>query len=134
MTNLTTEQKQTLNETIRTMQASCATREQTMNAVNELLKQWGIEIPPQTETPPPPTPLTLNNTTGTPPPQPRASNVTADTPPPSPPWMGNLTAEQKQTLEETVKTMKSSGATPEQIRSAVDELLRQWGIAIPRCA
>jgi len=104
MANLTDEQQQTLNETVKNLQASGATREQIRTAVNELLTQWGINIPQQT-----------------------------DTPRPEPPWMANLTDEQKQTLQDTVEKMKASGATPEQIRNAVDELLMQWGVEIPQC-
>jgi hypothetical protein len=117
-----------------------------MNAVNELLKQWGISIPQNTGNQPPPQ-IMKNSTGGNPPPQqPRISNTTdtarppppwmanqTDTQHPSPPWMANLTAQQKQTLDDTVKTMKASGATQEQIMNAVNELLKQWGINIPQC-
>jgi hypothetical protein len=144
MANLTTEQKQTLNVTVTKMQASGATPEQIGNAVNELLKQWGIQIPDHIG---PPTQPMNNSTAGTPlPPQPGMANSTDTTNPPPPsmvnrtntehpsaPWMANLTTEQKQTLDDTVKTMKASGATPEQIRNAVNELLKQWGIQIPQC-
>jgi hypothetical protein len=45
MVNLTAQQKQTLNKTVTKMKTSGATQEQIMNAVDALLKQWGIEIP-----------------------------------------------------------------------------------------
>jgi len=144
MANLTTDQKQTLNETVTKMQASGASRDEIMSAVNDLLKQWGIQIPDHTG--PPPTRQPLNNSTAGPPPQPWTANSTdtghppppsmnnqTDTNHPSPPWMANLTTQQKQTLDETVKKMQTSGATPEQIRNAVNDLLKQWGIQIPQC-
>ena len=142
MNNLTEQQKQTLNQTVTTMKASGATRQQIMNAVNDLLKQWGINVP-QNPRPPPQGPM--NSTSGTPPPPPWMANSTdphhppppmtnqTDTPRPPPPWMGNLTTQQRQTIDETVRKLQASGATPEQIRSAVDALLKQWGIAIPQC-
>jgi len=146
MANLTDQQKQTLDDTVKTMKASGATQEQIMNAVNELLKQWGINIPQNTGNKPPPQ-IMKNSTGGNPPPQqPRMSNATdtarppqpwmtnqTDTQHPSSPWMANLTAQQKQTLDDTVKTMKASGATQEQIMNAVNELLKQWGINISQC-
>ena len=67
---------------------------------------------------------TGSNSTCRPRPQPFGDNQT-DTA--HPPWMANLTTEQKQTLDDTVKTMKASGATPEQIMNAINELLKQWG-------
>jgi len=118
MANLTAQQIQTLNETTKSMEASGATREQIKTAVNELLTQWGIAIPEDTPTRHPPQSWVTNQT---------------GTQLPQPPWMANLTDQQKQTLEETVNNMKASGATPEQIRNALNELLRQWGIEIPQC-
>jgi hypothetical protein len=145
MANLTTEQKQTLNETVTNMKASGATQEQIMNATDALLKQWGIQVPTHNGPPPtqppnnstantsrPPPPTMTNSTDTTHPPPPLMTNQTG-TQHPSPPWMANLTAQQKQTIDDTVTKMKGSGATPEQIMNAVNELLKQWGIEIPHC-
>jgi len=145
MANLTTEQKRTLNETVTNMKTSGATQEQIMNAVDALLKQWGIQVPTHNGPPPtqppnnsttntsrPPPPTITNSTDTTHPPPPWMTNQT-DTQHPSPPWMANLTAQQKQTIDDTVTTMKATGATPEQIMNAVNELLKQWGIEIPQC-
>lgn len=73
-----------------------------------------------------------NNSTCPLPPQPRMGNQTGP-PHTPPPWMANLTTEQKQTLNETVTKMQASGATRDQIMNAVDDLLKQWGIQIPQC-
>jgi hypothetical protein len=78
-------------------------------------------------------PSRTTNQTGTPrQPPPRDTNQTG-TSHPEPAWMANLTAEQRQTLEETTAKMRWSGATPEQIWNVVIELLRQWGIPTPQC-
>ena len=87
MANLTDQQKQTLNQTVTTMKASGATPPQIKNAVDDLLKQWGINIPQDTRPPPRP----MNSTSGTPPPpRPWMANATNTTHPP-PPWMANQT-------------------------------------------
>jgi predicted lactoylglutathione lyase len=144
MANLTDQQRQTLNETVKSMKAAGSTPEQIRSAVNQLFKQWGINIPEHNGRPP--APFIRNSTGGNPPPpRPWMTNSTyKGRPPPwmanqtgtkhsSPPWMANLTTQQKQTLDETVKKMQASGATREQIRNAVNELLKQWGITTPQC-
>jgi hypothetical protein len=79
---------------------------------------------------PPPMPRTANQTNTHPQPPPS----TANQPPQSEPsWIANLTAEQKQTLDQTVKKMQASGETPQQIWKAVSELLAEWGVPVPRC-
>ena len=132
LANLTAQQKQTLNETVTKMQASGATPEQIMNAVDAQLKQWGIQVPIHKGPPPTQAPNNSTMNGSRPPPPPWMSNQN-DTQHPPPPWMANLTAQQKQTLNETVTKMQASGATPEQIRNAVNDLLKQWGIEIPQC-
>lgn len=112
MANLTSEQKQALNETVTKMQSSGATREEIRNAVDQLLNKWGVQIPQRPD-------IGDHQNPG---------NSTL----PPPQFMANLTDTQKQTLNETVTKMQASGATREELRSAVDKLLTQWGIQIPQ--
>ncbi|MGB7060870.1 MAG: FlgD immunoglobulin-like domain containing protein, partial [Candidatus Zixiibacteriota bacterium] len=46
-------------------------------------------------------------------------------------FMTNLTDEQRQTLREKTKEMRSQGATHEEIRSAKAEMLKGYGIELP---
>ncbi len=44
----------------------------------------------------------------------------------------NLTQEQRQTVQETVQSLREKGATPEEIRAAVGKLFDEWGIEKPQ--
>ena len=48
-----------------------------------------------------------------------------------PPWMSQLTDDQKQEIQQLVDSLRGSGATPEEIRDAVNAKLQEWGIEIP---
>ena len=56
-----------------------------------------------------------------------------DPQPPSrePPWMSQLTDEQKVELQQLVESLRESGATPQEIRDAVNAKLQEWGIELP---
>jgi len=48
-----------------------------------------------------------------------------------PPWMPELTDEQKEKIKELVEELKESGATKKEIKEAVGLKLEEWGIEIP---
>jgi len=48
-----------------------------------------------------------------------------------PPWMPELTDEQKEEIKELVEDMKESGATKEEIKEAIGLKLGEWGVEIP---
>jgi len=48
-----------------------------------------------------------------------------------PPWMSQLTNEQKEQIHQLVDSLRNSGATPEEIREAVNAKLQEWGIEVP---
>jgi hypothetical protein len=52
--------------------------------------------------------------------------------PRGPPWMCDLTDDQKVTLRDLVEGMKDDGATKEEIREAVHQQLADWGIDVPK--
>jgi len=52
---------------------------------------------------------------------------------PTPPWLGNLTDEQRAEIDQIVQDMKEAGATREEIKAAVDAKLEEWGIEVPEC-
>ena len=52
-------------------------------------------------------------------------------PPPDPPWMSQLTDDQKAQIEQLIQSMKDSGASQEEIRDAVNAKLQEWGIQLP---
>ncbi len=47
---------------------------------------------------------------------------------PPPPWMGDLTDDQKQQIQKLVETMREDGASREEINEAVLQQLEEWGI------
>jgi len=100
MSQFTDEQKVELQQLLDSLRESGATPEETREAINAKLKEWGIELPAQ--------------------PQAR-----------EPPWMSQLTAEQKAELQQLVGSLRESGATPQEIRDAVNAKLEEWGIEVP---
>jgi uncharacterized protein YpuA (DUF1002 family) len=103
MASLTDTQKAALQAKIKELKAVNATRQEIHSAIDDMLKQWGIQLT-----------------------QPSGK-------PPAPPWMANLTDTQKATLEAKVKELKAAGKTPQEIHNAIDEMLKQWGIQVPQC-
>jgi len=51
--------------------------------------------------------------------------------PPTPPWVSNLTDVQKEEIQQLVQSMKDAGASQEDIMSAVNAKLAEWGIEVP---
>ena len=52
-------------------------------------------------------------------------------PPREPPWTSQLTDEQKQEIQQLIESLKASGATPQEIRDAVNAKLQECGIELP---
>lgn len=48
-----------------------------------------------------------------------------------PPWMSQLTDDQKTQIQQLMDSMRQSGATPQEIRDAVNAKLQEWGIEVP---
>ena len=109
MANLTDEQRQTLREKTKEMQSQGATREEIRAAKAEMLKGYGIELPENWGR--------RHGLKG-------LGHGPCD-------FGANLTEEQRQTLREKTKEMRSQGATREEIREAVAELLEGFGIESP---
>jgi len=64
-----------------------------------------------------------------------ATNAGPENQPPAdrhaPPWMANLTDTQKETLKQKMEELKTAGKTPQEIHSAMNDMLKQWGIQVP---
>ncbi len=102
MSQLTDDQKEQIQQLIESLRESGATQEETRDAVNVKLEEWGIELP--------------EDMAG----QPRL-----------PPWMSQLTDEQKEELQQLIQSLRDSGATQEEIRDAINAKLQEWDIEVP---
>jgi hypothetical protein len=49
----------------------------------------------------------------------------------APPFMGNLTDEQRTILNEKMQELRESGATPQEIMAAMQELMEEFGVQNP---
>jgi hypothetical protein len=99
MSNLTDQQKEELQNLMESMKSSGATPQETRDAINAKLQEWGIELP--------------------------------EVPAHEPPWMSQLTDEQKEELHNLIESLRSSGATPQETRDAINAKLQEWGIELP---
>ena len=104
--NLTEEQRQALREKKEVLRSQGATCEEIRAAVAETLEGFGIELPEDWHGP-----IGFGHRWGG--------------------FGANLTDEQRQTLREKTKEMRSQGATREEIRAKVTELLEGYGIELP---
>jgi len=52
-------------------------------------------------------------------------------PPREPPWMSQLTDNQKEQIRQLVESLRESGATPQEIRDAINVKLQEWGTEVP---
>ena len=104
--NLTDEQGVAVQEKKKEMRSQGATREEIHAAVSEMLKGYGIEVSEDWHGPK------------------GFGHGKAG-------FKANLTDEQRQTLREKIKEMRSQGATHEEIRAAKAEMLKGYGIELP---
>ena len=102
MSHLTDDQKAQIEQLVQSMKDSGATPQEIGDAVNAKLQEWGIQVPEQGG--------------------PQRG---------LPPWMSQLTDDQKTQIQQLIQSMKDSGATPQEIRSAVNAKLQEWGIEVP---
>jgi Spy/CpxP family protein refolding chaperone len=100
MGQLTPEQRKELQAKVAELRANNATPEEIKKAVGEMLKGWGIEAKP-------------GEGQG-----PGAGRGV----------MGQLTPEQRKELQAKVAELRANNATPEEIKKAVGEMLKGWGI------
>lgn len=144
MDKLTADQKQQLLAKVKELRDKNATREETRAAVQEMLKGWGIDPGPargqaagkltdeqKTQLQAKIKELCEKDAT-------REEILTAvretlglqaaGAGPGKAPWMGKLTEEQKTQLQAKIKELREKGATREEIRTAVQEMLKGWGI------
>ena len=102
MSQLTEEQKAELQQLLDSLRESGATPEETRDAINAKLQEWGIEAAERVD---------------------RGQRL--------PPCMSQLDDEQKEQIQQLVESLRESGATQHQIRDAVRAQLQQWGIEVP---
>ena len=102
MSQLTDDQKTEIQQLIQSMKDSGATPQEIGDAINAKLQKWGIQIPERPTDP------------GR-----------------EPPWMSQLTDDQKAQIQRLVQSMRDSGASPQEIGDAVNAKLKEWGIQIP---
>ncbi len=152
---LTEEQQAELREMTSEMREDGTTRDEIRDAVHALLEEWGIDIPEPGEgrrTPPFWDDLTEEQRETL---QDMISEMREDgatreeireavheqltewgieLPEPgrrTPPYWDDLTEEQQNEIRELINEMREDGATREEIRDAVHDLLEDWGIEIP---
>jgi len=101
---LTDEQKTQLQTKLDELKAAGAKPEEVRAAVKDMLKGWGIEMP--------------QGQAG------RGGGMRA--------VMEKLTPEQRTELQAKMKEMRQANKTPEEIRAAVQEMLKGWGVEIPQ--
>jgi DNA-binding transcriptional regulator YhcF (GntR family) len=108
---LTEQQRAALHEKVEEMKGAGASREEINAAVREMLAGWGIDLPEHRD---------------------RGEGVRDGRPEGHPRFLDQLTEEQRTALREKVEEMKAAGASHEQIRDAVHEMLTGWGVDVPR--
>ena len=107
LSNLTDEQRQAVHEKIKEMRSQDATRAEIRAAVAEMLEGYGIEMPEGW-----PGPFGFGHGQGG--------------------FCHDLTEEQREAVRDRVKEMRSQGATREEIRAAVAEMLEEYDIELPK--
>jgi uncharacterized membrane-anchored protein len=107
--NLTEEQREAVQEKTKEMRSQGASREEIRDAVAEMLKGYGIELPEKCRLMGGPMGL-RHDRDG---------------------FMANLTDEQREAVHEKIKEMRDQDASREEIHSAVTEMLEGYGIDVP---
>jgi DNA-binding transcriptional regulator YhcF (GntR family) len=108
--DLTKEQREAVQAKIKEMRDQGAKREEIHAAVTEMLKGYGIEVP--------------ENWAGL--------HGRGDFGPGLGGFWKDLTKEQREAVHEKIKEMRSQGATREEIRSAMAEMIQGFGIQSPQ--
>lgn len=102
MGQLTPDQRTQLLAKMTAMKAANATPEETRAAVVAMLKDWGVEAPQGQ----------------------RAGQGQGRE------WMAKLTAEQRDQVQAKLKELRAAGKTREEIKTAVAEMLKGWGVEV----
>ncbi len=110
LSQLTEEQKEAIHERMAEMREAGASREEIHAAVREMMGSWGIE---PAERPG------------------REGREGAGERRHHPPFLDQLSKEQADALHARVGEMREAGASREEIRAAVHEMLTGWGVEIP---
>ena len=101
MRQLTEEQREAIHQMVIEMRGAGASREEIHAAVREMLEGWGIEVPEH----------------------PHHGHMRK--------IMEELTDEQREAIHKMVMEMREAGASREEIRAAVREMLEGFGIELP---
>ena len=107
--NLTEEQRESVRNKIEEMRSQGATREEIHTAVTEMLKGYGVEVPEEWKGPHGPGGFG---------PGPGG-------------FFKDLTEEQRKAVKAKIKEMRSQNSKPEEIHTAVTEMLKGYGIKVP---
>jgi Spy/CpxP family protein refolding chaperone len=108
--NLTSEQRKAIQDKMAEMRSEGASREETHAAINELLKSYGIEVP--------------NDSIGLPPGPGHFGQHEGG-------FWGKLTEEQKAAIQAKMKELRDNNASPEEMCTTIDEMLKSYGIEVP---
>jgi DNA-binding transcriptional MerR regulator len=157
MSQLTDDQKAELQQLLDSLRESGATPKGIRDTMSAKLEEWGIEIPEANDQQRP-EPEWMSQLTdeqkaelqqlvdslresGATPKETREAmkaklqewgiELPASPETREPPWMSKLTDEQKVELQQLVESLRDSGATPQEIRDAVNAKLQEWGIQLP---
>lgn len=104
---LTDEQKTAVQEKMKELQSQGTSPEEVRTAVDKMLEGYGIKLPEKPEG--------LS--------EPKGFGPGG--------FLGKLTDEQKTAIQEKMKELQSQGASPEEVRTAVDKMLEGYGIVPP---
>jgi Spy/CpxP family protein refolding chaperone len=108
-TNLTEEQREAVKNKIEELRKQDASREEIHVAVVEMLKGYGVDVPEDWPGPP----------------------GRGDLGPGHRGFWTNLTEEQREAVKSKIEEMRGQGATREEIRAAVNEMIQGYGIESP---
>jgi DNA-binding transcriptional regulator YhcF (GntR family) len=108
--NLTPEQRGAVRAKLKELRSNKASPEEMHTAMNEMLKSYGVEVPPDSLEPPPGRGFFGQPAGG---------------------FWGKLTEEQKEAVHGKMKELRGSNASPEEMHTAIAEMLKTYGIQVP---
>ncbi|MEN6645299.1 MAG: hypothetical protein ABFE08_22895 [Armatimonadia bacterium] len=114
MEKLTPEQREQLQAKMKEMRQANKTPEEIRATMQEMLKGWGIEMP--------------QGQRG----EGKQAGEGRQNRGQKQDWIGQLTEDQRTQLKAKMDELKAAGAKPEEIRAAVAELCKGWGIETPK--
>lgn len=109
-TNLTDEQREAVELKMKELRSQNASPEEIHAAIDEMLKGYGIEVPAEDSSGP--------HDPGCFGPDPGG-------------FLQNLTDEQREAVEAKMKELRDNHASPEEMHTAIDEMLKGYGIEVP---